>query len=199
MAYAKKSGSRQFIGFCLVVVLHLAAFYALKHGLAKSFVDIIMGPLETRMVEEVKPESEAPPPPAPKFEALPPPTVIPLDFDITAPSDSSTSISQNVKKAPPAPVATVPPRSNPRRPVSQPDYPPTSKRLGEAGTVVMLLTVDESGRVIDAKLDKSSGFERLDQAAINEALRTWRLLPGTVGGKPVTMQYKFAVTFKITD
>jgi protein TonB len=123
-----------------------------------------------------------------------------VDIDIAAPSDTSSAISANAKRAAPAaPPATVPPRSNPRRPVTQPDYPPTSKRLGEAGTVVMLLTVDESGKVIEAKVDKSSGFERLDQAAINEALRAWRLLPGTVGGKPVTMQYKFAVTFKITD
>lgn len=94
-------------------------------------------------------------------------------------------------------AATIPPRSNPRRPVSQPAYPPASKRLGEAGTVVMLLTVDEDGKVLDAKLDKSSGFVRLDEAAMKEALQTWRLLPGTVDGKPIKMQYKFAVTFKI--
>ena len=61
----------------------------------------------------------------------------------------------------------------------------------------MLLTVDEDGKVLDAKLDKSSGFVRLDEAAMKEALQTWRLLPGTVDGKPIKMQYKFAVTFKI--
>ena len=93
----------------------------------------------------------------------------------------------------------VPPRSNPRRPVTQPEYPPTSKRLGEAGTVIMLLTVNEEGKVTEAKIDTSSGFERLDEAALKEALRTWRLLPGTQGGKPVTMQYKFKVVFKIEN
>jgi protein TonB len=201
MAYAaKKSGSRQVVGFFFVVLLHIVAFYALKNGLGKSLIDIIKGPLEASLVTEEKPEAEAPPPPRPQNQVLPPPAEIIPEFDIAAPADSGTTI--NTKAQPTRPVqtaVTVPPRSNPRRPVTQPDYPPTSKRLGEAGTVVMLLTVDESGKVIDAKIDKSSGYERLDQAAIREALRAWKLLPGTVGGKPVTMQYKFAVTFKITD
>jgi protein TonB len=202
MPQAKKSGSRQMIGFGAVVLLHIGIIWALKAGLATSLVELIKGPMETKMIEEEKVEKAAPPPPPPKFQALPPAAVIPVDIDVQAPIDTSndTAIStQNKKQAPAAPPATIPPRSNPRHPVSQPDYPPTSKRLNEAGTVIMLLTVDESGRVIDAKIDKSSGYDRLDQAAMQEALRNWKLLPGTVGGKPTTMQYKFAVTFKITD
>jgi len=91
----------------------------------------------------------------------------------------------------------VPPRSNPRRPITQPEYPTMSRRLGEEGQVVLLLTVDEDGRVLEAVVDKSSGFERLDEAAVREATRRWRLIPGTINGKASTMQYRFAVTFKI--
>jgi protein TonB len=175
--------------------------WALKAGLATSLVELVKGPLETKMIEEEKIEKVAPPPPPPKYQALPAAAVIPVDIAVEAPMDTgATTIDPNAaKKVQAVEHKTVPPRSNPRRPVSQPEYPPTSKRLGEAGTVIMLLTVDESGRVTDAKIDKSSGFDRLDQAAMQEALRTWRLLPGTVDGKPTTMQYKFAVTFKITD
>lgn len=184
----------------MVVVLHILIIWALKAGLATQLIDAIKGPMETKMIEEEKVEKEAPPPPPPKFQALPPAAVIPVDIAVEAPTESAdSSIStKNVVKAA-APPATVPPRSNPRHPVSQPEYPPTSKRLGEVGTVVMLLTVDETGKVTEAVVDRSSGYERLDQAAIEEALRNWRLLPGTVGGKPVAMKYKFAVVFKITD
>jgi len=194
------SGSRHAIGFGAVVILHVLIIWALKAGLATSLIEAIKGPMETKMIEEEKVEKVAPPPPPPKFEAPPPSAVIPVDIAVEAPiesGDSSINTKNTVKAA--APPATVPPRSNPRRPVTQPEYPPTSKRLGEVGTVVMLLTVDESGKVIEAQVDKSSGYERLDQAALEEAKRNWRLLPGTVGGKPTTMKYKFAVTFKITD
>ena len=73
--------------------------------------------------------------------------------------------------------SVVPPKVNPRRPPTQPEYPPTSKRLGEAGVVILLLTVTEDGKVSDAKVDTSSGFERLDEAAVKEALRSWRFVP----------------------
>ena len=63
----------------------------------------------------------------------------------------------------------------------------------------MLLTVSEDGKVTEAKVDKSSGFERLDEAALKEALNRWRLMPGTINGKPQAMQYRFQVTFKLTD
>jgi protein TonB len=96
-----------------------------------------------------------------------------------------------------AEAVVIPPRANPRRPVTQPYYPVRSRELGESGTVVMLLTVDAEGYVRDAEVDKSSGFERLDQAAIKEALRSWKLLPGTVNGKPTAMQRKFTITFKL--
>ena len=88
----------------------------------------------------------------------------------------------------------IPPRIDPKRPASQPPYPPASRRLGETGTVIMLLTVAENGRVIDAALDTSSGFDRLDQAALKEA-KAWRLTPGTINGTPATMRQKFRVAF----
>ena len=205
MAYENQaSNPRRVLGFGVVVLMHVGLVYALANGLAQSVVEIIKGPMETKLIEEIKPEDEKPPPPPPKFMAPPPPQIIMPELQIEAPpaevaTNAITTGPKQAPKAEAAPAATVPPRSNPRRPVTQPEYPPTSKRLGEAGTVVMLLTVNEEGKVTDAKIDQSSGFERLDEAAVKEALRAWKLLPGTVGGKPVTMQYRFRVTFKITD
>jgi protein TonB len=202
MAYVRQSNSRRAMIFIGSVLFQGLLLYGLANGLVSKVAHLITGPMKTDIIEEQKVMRTAPPPPKPDFKALPPPTVVTPDFAIEAPpTPSSSAISENANKraAPPAPVITVPPRSNPRRPVTQPEYPPTSKRLGEAGTVILLLTVDEGGKVVDAEIKKSSGFDRLDEAAKDEALRNWHLLPGTVGGKPTKMQYPFAVTFKITD
>lgn len=89
------------------------------------------------------------------------------------------------------------PKSNPSRPLSQPLYPPASRRLGETGTVVLNLHVLEDGSVGDAIIEKSSGYPSLDYAAMYESFR-WTLDPGTVDGQAQRMWGKFAVTFKIS-
>jgi protein TonB len=187
--------------FLGAVVFQVLLGYALANGLVSKVRALITGPMKTDIIEEQKVVRTAPPPPKPDFKALPPPTVITPDFAIEAPAPapSSSAIREDAHKQAAAPVVQVPPRSNPRHPVPPPEYPPTSKRLGETGTVVLLLTVDENGKVVEAEVKKSSGFDRLDEAAKEQAMRDWRLLPGTVGGKPTKMTYPFAVTFKITD
>jgi TonB family protein len=90
------------------------------------------------------------------------------------------------------------PRSNPARPLSQPVYPPPSRRLLEAGTVVLRLHVLPNGRVSDAVVEKSSGFLELDNAARYESFR-WQLDAGTVNGTPSPMWGQFAVTFKLNN
>jgi TonB family protein len=48
----------------------------------------------------------------------------------------------------------------------QPDYPTLSRKLGEEGEVTIDLTVQPDGTVRGAKVGKSSGFPRLDEAAL---------------------------------
>jgi TonB family protein len=90
------------------------------------------------------------------------------------------------------------PKSNPQRPLSQPVYPPTARRLGEHGTVVLSLHVLEDGSVADVRIDESSGYPELDYSAFYESFR-WQIDPGTVDGEPSRMWGKFAVTFKLTE
>jgi len=90
------------------------------------------------------------------------------------------------------------PKSNPEWPLSQPVYPPASRRLGETGTVVLRLHVLEDGSVADVRIDQSSGYPDLDYSAYYESFR-WRINPGTVDGVPSRMWGKFAVTFKLTE
>jgi protein TonB len=66
---------------------------------------------------------------------------------------------------------------------AKPDYPSASLRLEEEGTVRLKLLISTEGRVLQAEIDKSSGFHRLDEAARN-ALSKCQFRPGTVDGKP---------------
>jgi TonB family protein len=54
-----------------------------------------------------------------------------------------------------------------------PDYPRLSSRLKEQGAVVLRLTLDEEGRVRGVELVESSGYSRLDEAAMSAAPK-WR-------------------------
>jgi len=199
----KPASNKRAVGFVVVVLVHALMFYALTTGLAKTMVDAMLEPLETRVIEEAQEIPEAPPPPPPKFDA-PPPVVMDMpDVVITQEAAPVAAITTTKKVAPPPPPPAadvlLPPRSNPRRPNAGAEeiYPAMSKRLGEEGTVVLLLTVSDEGRVTEAKIDQSSGFERLDEAASKEAVRSWRFLPGTRNGKPETMQFRLKVTFSL--
>jgi len=68
-----------------------------------------------------------------------------------------------------------------RRP---PAYPSLSRRLGETGKVVLRVELDETGRVSAARVVTSSGFDRLDAAAL-AAVRTWRCRPAQRDGQAV--------------
>lgn len=65
-----------------------------------------------------------------------------------------------------------------------PTYPKQSLRLGEQGKTVLLVELDELGRVINVEVKSKSGFPRLDEAAIN-AVKTWRCSPAKRNGVAV--------------
>ena len=61
----------------------------------------------------------------------------------------------------------------------QPPYPRIALQLGQQGTVLLLLAVDETGRIISIEVKQSSGFSTLDQSALDFVKRHWKLVPGT--------------------
>ena len=66
----------------------------------------------------------------------------------------------------------------------KPDYPKASRRLLEEGIVTLNFLVDTDGHVLKAEITKSSGFERLDEAA-RTALSKCQFRPGSNNGHPV--------------
>ncbi len=81
----------------------------------------------------------------------------------------------------------------------QPPYPSASQRLGEAGTVVLHVAIDASGRVTAATVARSSGFARLDAAAVAHALAKWRFVAALANGVAVVAERDISVVFRIEN
>ncbi len=75
-----------------------------------------------------------------------------------------------------------------------PVYPTISKRLGEQGKVIVRVLIGRNGLPERAELKRSSGYERLDRAALDYVMKC-RYVPGKVGGEPQAMWYEAPVNF----
>ncbi|MBB5684440.1 energy transducer TonB [Sphingobium boeckii] len=156
-------------------------------------------------------QPDTPPPPPPKQKPTPVKLVTPM---IVAPRPLVTPppVPQNiaVTETPPPPQPPVATRAEtppaPSGPVSignlsskmiaatPPRYPVESRRKREQGTVVMKLLLDTEGKVAEIALQRSSGFERLDQAALS-AVRRWRWSPIIRNGSAVMVRGVVEIPF----
>lgn len=188
----------RWIGAGLMVVIHGAALWGLwQHRLIPSpvevstlFVNFIAPP----MPKQAEPPKREPPRPRPVEKPRPrqlvatAPVVAPDEH--VAPPPAAPSIEAVPAPPPPKPAAPAGPVNLgaelsvacPER--SPPAYPALSRRMGESGTVVLRVELDEQGQVALARVDSGSGFERLDQAAL-AAVKTWRCQPPRRNGEPV--------------
>ncbi len=183
MSYAvQKDSSRRLTGLVAVVVFHVMLVYALVHGLARKIVEVVRAPLETKIIEEVKPPppDKPPPPPPPRLAMPPPPYIPPPEVQVQVPVSAPTITA----------VTTVkPPEEYRTRAVmdaklcDKPPYPPAARRANEAGTVRLTLLIDVDGRVLDSKIERSSGSRRLDEAA-RAGLSLCKFKPATLNGRP---------------
>ena len=71
----------------------------------------------------------------------------------------------------------------------KPAYPRASLMNEEKGLVILSFHIAVDGKVVESKIDKSSGFKNLDRAALT-ALGQCKFKPGTKDGKPSQMWAK---------
>jgi protein TonB len=79
-----------------------------------------------------------------------------------------------------------------------PTYPPVSRRFGEQGRVLLRVLVSENGLAQSVQLDSSSGFEKLDRAAI-EAVKKWSFIPAKRSNQPVSAYVLVPVKFSLSS
>ncbi len=80
----------------------------------------------------------------------------------------------------------------------EPIYPEAARRMGVEGWVEVEFTVGPDGRVSDARVVRSSGGGRLDDAAI-AAVRRWLFRPALRDGKPVPATCYVKVVFRLVE
>jgi protein TonB len=173
---------------------------------APMFVDLIAPPApkppEPPPPPPPKPIPKVPPPPAPLITAAPTPAPAPFVAPAPPPEVPPPEPPMAVVEAPPAPPAPPPPpKEIPASAIEYlvppaPEYPRASRRLNESGLVIVRVYVDEGGVPRSAQVAKSSGFARLDDAAVS-AVQKARFKPYTEAGKPTAGWARIPFPFEL--
>jgi protein TonB len=194
----------------VAVALNGALAYLLLGALGFVPMPTIPMPIVARMIIEPN-NTVLPPPPQPTIpqpriqEYVPPIIEVPLE-----PEGNRNAIT--VPEAPPAPRAEAQQAPSIERPAPPailtpphaiiathtiPDYPPVSRRVGEQGTLRLRLAIGADGNVEEARVEASSGYKRLDDAAVQWVKAHWRYEPAMQGSKPVSSTATAEVTFRL--
>ncbi|SFE17320.1 energy transducer TonB [Nitrosomonas sp. Nm166] len=195
-------------GFLLVLAAHAALFYFIwnqrlipqPEQMVTLFAELITSPMP-------EPAPQALPEPTPvKLQPAKKPVVKPKQERLAVKSPTpkreyvepqSEPLSESVETKESTPAAAAPPTQMPAEPITlsselsvscpkltAPAYPAISRRMGEEGKLVLRVELDENGRIDNAKVIDSSGYERLDTAALT-AVKTWQCNPSLRNGQPI--------------
>lgn len=174
-----QQGGRRFVGLGVVVLLHALLAWALAAGLARKVVEVVKGPIEVKVIEEIVKKPPPPPevlPPPPKMAAPPPPFIPPPEINIAPPPTPAPTITAVTPEAPPAPqapviakpVETAPPAPPPsvnsagiycpnyQQVLRDTPYPREALLDGIEGTVVAAFTVAADGTIRNVRPQSSS-------------------------------------------
>ncbi|MBI3285596.1 MAG: TonB family protein [Burkholderiales bacterium] len=195
-----------------IVAAHLALFYALQHGLLTKAVRLPPKEVMLTLVQSV----QTPPP----RQSIAPKHMVPLQVEMPAPPEIAVAIppaEHSIAAAPPAPqsaskteplAGVSPPGSPPALPkqvsaveylqAPQADYPPLSRRMGEEGKVTLRVLVNEKGHAEKVDIQKSSGSNRLDEAARAALLRAV-FKPYLEDGKALTIVATATISFALNS
>lgn len=149
-------------------------------------------PMTVRLPKQIEPVEAA----TPALSAIVPAPVVAE----TAPAARPVTISPVPAPEPPPPTISATPAvrtadlSVRLLSAPQPRYPIDARRRREQGDVVLSVLLGTDGRVQDISVSRSSGSDRLDEAAL-AAVRRWRWSPMMVAGVPVMVRGVVTIPF----
>jgi protein TonB len=204
---------RQTPAFAAVLAVHGLAAWALlsADSVREALVDVVP-PLVVSLIDtRTDPEPYTPPPPAlPRVDVTPLAVMVPLPMSVDVPA--ATAESSRVQ---PVVVAVNPVREVAERPMEPPAIPKTipasaveylvspklvyplySRRAKETGVVMLRVLIDADGMPAQVAIDKSSGFPRLDDAAL-AAMRGARFKPYRENGRALPVWAPAPVVFEL--
>lgn len=213
---------RRLVGLAIALLLHALLIYGFMSGLGTKLVQTVQRTVNVSIIPEAKPPPPPPPPEPVEIEADTRPKqaqraqtkayVPKAEVQRAQPTtDTISGVTSKVEEATPAVeaaapvVANAPPaaKAEPVKTMARlmrgcrlPQYPKRSEEKGEEGTVVFRFLVGTDGRVQSAQLVRSSGFERLDNAA-KDAFMQCTFTPGTVDGAPQASWVKQPFTWRL--
>jgi protein TonB len=115
----------------------------------------------------------------------------------TAPDPASVKPYRSERYVPPSQVTALPRPLEACYRTSPEDYPEAARRLGIEARVSLVLTVDETGAIVDARVVKDPGHG-LGGAAIESLKRHGcRFAPARRGDEPVATRFGFTVRFEL--
>lgn len=203
--------SRNAIIAATLLLLHVGLIAALQSGLLIRAADIVI-PAEVLMTlpeplaqqkKPVKLPVLTPPQPAPKLQAIvdktppapsaptgivAPPAPVPAPAPATPVAPIAAVAAAPITAAVAAPAVQLPSSDADYLQNPKPTYPAMSRRLNEQGRSVIKVLIGIDGLPKQADIAKSSGFDRLDQAALGTVMR-WRFVPGKRNGVPEAMWF----------
>ncbi len=198
------------VALAFIVLLHAAFFFVLSSGLGKQLVHVpgpditVVNTLPVKPIEQ--PVHQIPLPGAERSQIEHQNLFVPPVEVDAAPPHIDAPPGEPIISGPPdtgrgevirEPIVQAP-EEDQHHPLSAPAYPAPEIRANHAGTVILRVEVLENGHIGNVELVQSSGFARLDEAAIREA-RRWRMKPGTRDGVPVVMWKEVPITFQLKD
>ena len=206
MASAQKL-SRKSIVAIVVIGIHVLFAFGLILGTAVKYVPQLAEALDMRLLKhEEEQEKKEPPPPPPDFK--PPPVQTPmLDLPIVSGPPPPAAIVKAPEPAKPAPAKPAAPAAIVQAKIAKgvnlgdacsSYYPSASRRLSEEGSVVLLIFIAPNGKVSETKVETSSGFARLDEAAEKCVKSQGRFEPTKVGTEAIGSWQRMKWTWRLT-
>ena len=201
-AQQQRNPTKHIVGMAFVVLLHIGIIYGLLHGLARKVVEVIQQPLETKIIEEIKPPPVdlPPPPPQPKMMAPPPPqqNVITAVTATPPPADAPAPVAPRPAEVPstpaPAPALSVAASCpNVRMVAGQMTYPGKAVKDGiKSAEVVVQFVMGPNGEIKNPTVLKTTN--RMFNSA---ALEGVNLLKCTGQGRDIPIQWE--ISFKLPE
>jgi protein TonB len=121
-----------------------------------------------------------------------------------APREAAPLASQGAAAIPVAAAALAPgpppliTQARYRHAPTPPAYPPRAIAFRMAGTALIRALVGPDGQTREIRLNRSSGFAELDQAAM-AAVRGWAFAAANEGGRPIEAWVEVPVRFRLDD
>jgi len=187
----------------LVILLHMAVFAA--YWMRPESPAVLVNEMSVSFANMQMQQADVVPQPKPKPRATDPQ---PLPSSQPAVNEEVQPVQQNAAPSSPAQKIATPPSpvvldtepdfradylNNPR-----PPYPLVARRMGYHGKVVLDVEVLAEGTAGGVKLHQSSGYDILDNAAM-QTVKTWRFTPARHLGQPVTQRFLVPIKFSLED